>query len=1396
MPKYNLDALGSQEFERLCQSLVQQVIGQGAKVYGMGSDGSREVTFHGKAPYPSKKEQWDGSWIFQAKFHDIQQIGPKEARIRLIVELKNELSKITEKYKHSCDNFILMTNVSLTPVFQKGIKDKIDNQIIPKYHHAIKHIHVWGAEEICRFLDAYPGIRQTYAHLLVSGDIIARLLRLMEDKETELDELVKLYCQGCFDHEQYAALDDAGDVEDERVALQRVFIDLDVKPPTFPQSPQTLERLPEWLKQAAEDEDRTSALSYLLDDSVLGLVLIGGPGEGKSTLGQYLVQIHRARLIGRLNELGNNIDKFEKCIPRIPFRILLKEYAQWVSSQNNSDSLFHYLALQVSRDSGRNTNPEYIQKIIKSSSILLILDGLDEVPEKKLRTRVLDNVTSFVNQTRDVLKGNIRVVATVRPYGYSEEFDPAHYLHLTLQKLSPEKALFYTRLWTNAREPNPKESARIQNIFDMCIKDKVVSVLTQTPLQVTILLVIIRARGAPPKQREELFERYMDIIYQREQKKRPELLRTAPDEIYGLHKYLAYILHRRAEKDRTAALMDVSEFKEKVNEYLIYTNPLLNEEEIEIKVNQIITEASQRLVLIESPQEGKIGFGLTTTREFFAAAHLVDTAKDTKERDKRFRAIAKSPYWRNVTLFFAGRVGRTRPGEAPSMIDVCREIDTERVDKYLKRGAELATEMVDDRVLREPHNEIGAIQYGLTVLDSELSIGSDELLGRLKGLSDEYRERVIRPWIEDRLKKILPETLKVYAGIYRELFGVSEPLHHAMKRASESDSKDVRLWALSQAIKDKVVEPWVIELLEELVNNIPTERIVNTLEDYWFNFRFYLDFPLSLKGRMTIALALLVGVQRHRQLLGPSRSKVLDEISMIKPEGKLKENSLLLWAVSQLLILFRLSVTEERHTRKNYSVQLCLPAIANPNPNSRVWINEKASFIRDFCETFREENDPFTKFLVTVFNFLLEPHDPEKYIDISRQLQENKKSLLWLGRTALSFFGTLDEDEEELHSCHRNLCTLYEHYKSEEQYRKDVEELNELINKDSKNIKNHPYKLLIWIESNCDPTVEKSLDKKILNNVKAWLQHRGLSGKALRLCSWRITLISDLELSKLVLEITKKRLAEGQKRLSVVYPHAITFYEWSEPKTDEEAIIADRLKCIFEEVLANYSTLIDPEYRQLEILYWSALSAGVVEEKHMTELYKIIHNNQDFPLMPWFAERAESAWSMLVNMLKSNNLEAARLAVISLLAILQGRFFGHERKRIEEAWIGDKFWEYARDKEDVWRPRYIEAMAQCKLKWAEKSEEWLEAIKEANKEKLQNAWCQVIKEADYCDVKDRYTLLDLLLHVLESGDTFAETIRFAALQRLHEVVYEVELVGFDEELLNLPLSRRERQLFS
>jgi predicted NACHT family NTPase len=209
-------------------------------------------------------------------------------------------------------------------------------------------------------------------------------------------------------------------------------------------------------------------------------------------------------------------EKYENCIPRIPFKVVLRDYAQWISQQENFSTLFHYLAFHMTKEAARDTRPEDIQKLVKLNPILLILDGLDEVPEKDLRRKVVDNITSFVDQVRRGLEGNLKVVATTRPYGYSEEFAPTHNLHLAIQDFELDQAQDYVQRWMRVREPIPDEAERIQSTFEDCLKDEVICVLTQTPLQVTILLVIIRARGRPPNQREELFDSYMNIIYLRE----------------------------------------------------------------------------------------------------------------------------------------------------------------------------------------------------------------------------------------------------------------------------------------------------------------------------------------------------------------------------------------------------------------------------------------------------------------------------------------------------------------------------------------------------------------------------------------------------------------------------------------------------------------------------------------------------------------------------------------------------------------------------------------------------------------------------------------------------------------------------------------------------------------
>jgi|GEM_PF-5182100 len=319
------------------------------------------------------------------------------------------------------------------------------------------------------------------------------------------------------------------------------------------------------------------------------------------------------------------------------------------------------------------------------------------------------------------------------------------------------------------------------------------------------------------------------------------------------------------------------------------------------------------------------------------------------------------------------------------------------------------------------------------------------------------------------------------------------------------------------------------------------------------------------------------------------------------------------------------------------------------------------------------------------------------------------------------------------------------------------------------------------------------LDSEILRESKEWLKERDLSEKTFKMCRYGKRIVTDdLKLARLSLESVARQLEEEQKEikmLKTIQPE-IASYRWHEPKTGKELAVAKKLEQTFERVMSEYPNLIDSKHQQIETLYWSALKAGIIEEKDMVKLYEFIHTDPHFPSTPWFHEESKSTRSMLVKMLQSDRLEVSRLAAVSLSAIYRRTLFPHEPKRIEDIWVGEKYWKLAQDKKDIWHLKYIEGMACCQLKWAEHGQKWLKTIKEANTAEARRAWCKVIEESGYCEAEDRDAFFHLLLHILELGDAFAKSIRFAALRRLDEIVSEMEPVGFDERPLNLPLSRR------
>lgn len=281
MPLYDLDRLGPQAFEQLVQALAKDVIGSGSITFGSGPDGGREATFSGKSPYPSQDEQWDGQWVIQAKFHDTKQIGLVTARKAVLRDLRTELTKLVTDGERSCDNFILATNVPLTSVRDTGTHDKIQSSIIPDFDQEVPNIHVWGYDDIARNLDRCADIRRAYLHLITPGDILAELMDKVHLAQSDLAQAILLYVRTCAERDQFTQLDQAGEVDSEPVLLDRVFIDLDVKPRSRYELQSFVEDDPQFGGDPRSTRDPTaivSATSLLIDKDAPRCVLIGGPG--------------------------------------------------------------------------------------------------------------------------------------------------------------------------------------------------------------------------------------------------------------------------------------------------------------------------------------------------------------------------------------------------------------------------------------------------------------------------------------------------------------------------------------------------------------------------------------------------------------------------------------------------------------------------------------------------------------------------------------------------------------------------------------------------------------------------------------------------------------------------------------------------------------------------------------------------------------------------------------------------------------------------------------------------------------------------------------------------------------------------------------------------------------
>ncbi|MGH3938699.1 MAG: NACHT domain-containing protein [Pseudonocardiaceae bacterium] len=729
---YDLSRLNTREFEHLGQSLCLKALGPQLGIFGDGPDGGREAAFNGPVTYSTKSQAWNGRGVVQAKFR--QRSGGKISDVDWLGQaIRAEFSQWLDprsKRGTTPDYFLFVTNVVLTPVAQSGGQAVI-NCLIESYAESLglKGYDVWHYDKICRLLDDadYRIIKRRYAAFLAPGDVLSKLCDLLDGRTKAMEGVWAIHTVQELLSQQWVSLGQAGDSGADRLALGQVAVDLPAE-----RRVADAVRIEGLVGEIIRRGDRVLSPSVLdpSEDSAK-IMIVGGPGQGKSTIGQLVCQLYRSAMLQHRppSLLGPKapsvLEALAKCwqeedfplpsVRRWPIHVNLSSYGETILGGEDI-TLLRYIAGKVSKRSSENVSAADLKEWLGAWPWMLILDGFDEVAAPSVRRNIEQAVDDFLIEASTV-DADLLAIATTRPQGYSNEFAPAEWEHIELLPLSCPTALHYAhRLVLIRHEDDLDTQERVLARLGEAAEQPNTAKLMRTPLQVTIMSILLDRHNQVPSDRYSLFNAYYEVIFNREASKDESvslLLRRHKRHVEYLHMMTGFILQLRTEAGHD----------DSIPEYLLKQLALDRlhaeghaESEITRLTDQIVTAATNRLVLLVPAKIGEIGFEVRSIQESMAALELLN-ANDNVIM-KRLATLAHSAHWRNTWLFAVGRLFATREPLRDTIVTLLRELDTSSATAaFLAPGATLAIDILEDDITAQaPRYEKLFVAQALEIL--------------------------------------------------------------------------------------------------------------------------------------------------------------------------------------------------------------------------------------------------------------------------------------------------------------------------------------------------------------------------------------------------------------------------------------------------------------------------------------------------------------------------------------------------------------------------------------------------------------------------------------------------------------------------------------------------------
>ncbi|RMI01325.1 MAG: hypothetical protein D6681_10960 [Calditrichaeota bacterium] len=294
------------------------------------------------------------------------------------------------------------------------------------------------------------------------------------------------------------------------------------------------------------------------------MVLLGDPGAGKSTFAKKLCGWLAAVQLGEIQTPPPGFDD-----DLLPVMIILRELApklepeelKKLSAQKRREKLVNIIREHVCTDARAFAQP--LWNAVLSGKVLLVFDGLDEVPTAK-RSLTVDAVKALLTFYKKIA----RVIVTCRIRSYTGEAMLPNFSHFTLAKLTEDQIRGFVKAWYGCLlklkkvEPKIGESER-DDLIRAALSEEL-RPLAENPMMLTAMAIMRRKRRLP-KEKAQLFKLLVEVLLRRWQEEKfsreewvaSDSLRKLladEDKLQDLMERLAYEAHRMGKGKKEADL--------------------------------------------------------------------------------------------------------------------------------------------------------------------------------------------------------------------------------------------------------------------------------------------------------------------------------------------------------------------------------------------------------------------------------------------------------------------------------------------------------------------------------------------------------------------------------------------------------------------------------------------------------------------------------------------------------------------------------------------------------------------------------------------------------------------------------------------------------------------------